>query len=340
MSSENRKYQESFYSKDDTTGGISGEAEEGPFDKTVFGGKQTPEKDASFVARDNVEWFPVMILLRGNEPKKRYVLMKPKNLIGRDPRMDLHVNNDSMVSRMHAEIRWENYQNSTEYPRCFLNDLDSSNGTFLNRKPLRDQRELNDGDRISIGATVFGFYIKDNHELEYDENLQSMATIDSLTGLVNRRAFLEEAHRTISRALRYEYPLCLTLIDIDDFKQINDQYGHGAGDMVLRRLAAIMKNSLRDGDIIGRMGGDEFAVLMPETQIREAASALERLRTSVIDESLYPEGHRVKLSISVGVSSLCEKINKWSFLYRAADASLYKAKSLGRNRICISRPAE
>jgi diguanylate cyclase (GGDEF)-like protein len=308
-----------------------------PFEATVFGNPEESHDTAKApVAKEGVEWFAVLVLLKGREHNHRYLLTRGEILIGRDPRMDLAILNDSMVSRRHACIIWENFDAPGEYPRCYIQDLKSSNGILLNNKPALGIKTLNDGDRIQIGSTLFGYYVKDNHELEYDNNLRSMATIDSLTGLVNRRAFLMDAQRSIAQAVRYNEPLCLTILDIDRFKIINDTFGHGAGDTVLHHLSSIMSDCLREGDILGRMGGDEFVVLMPETHVNEALIAVERLRMEVATQTLVLENNRIKFTVSVGISSISPMINNWELLYRAADAALYESKNKGRNRVCIS----
>ncbi len=307
------------------------------FEATVFGEQATPSSGA-MSRQAGKRWFPVLIPLQGGETIQRFVLKKEVNQIGRDPKTDITFIRDPRISRNHASLIWENSSNPSEYPRCYLRDEESRNGTYLNHRRIVRPEYLSDGDQIAVGATVFGYYIKDEHELAFDNGLVTMATVDGLTGLVNRRAFLEEASRTIAQALRYQHPLCLTLTDVDHFKEINDTLGHGTGDAVLRYLSRIMKESLRDGDLVGRMGGDEFAFLMPRTHMKEATLAVERVRTHIKGQPLIVNDKKIDLTLSVGIAEISDEINRWSALYNAADSALYQAKKMGRNRVCICRP--
>ncbi|THB70887.1 MAG: diguanylate cyclase [Desulfovibrio sp.] len=172
--------------------------------------------------------------------------------------------------------------------------------------------------------------------------LQELATTDSLTGLNNRRSFRDQAKACITQAKRYNRPLSLILLDVDRFKAINDTYGHDVGDKVLRRLAHLCGNNMRSIDVVGRIGGEEFAMLMPETALEQAKVVAERLRTSVANHefSLDLDTKEVLgLTISLGVAELANGENLDDLL-KAADHALYQAKKLGRDRVEVSfRPA-
>lgn len=305
-------------------------------ESTVFGASRDQVFGSLEEMRNDKKWYPVLIVLKGNQAKSRYVLKKNINLIGRDHKNDVSITGDLKVSRVHAAIIWENQDHRDESPRCFFEDRNSRNGSFLNHTEVKKRERLSDGDRIMLGETVFGFYIKDEHEVEYDNDLMAMATVDSLTGLINRRAFIEEARHSIASNQRYNQPLCLVLCDIDNFKEINDNHGHGTGDAVLRMVAKIILESLREADIVGRLGGDEFAILMPGTQLEEALSAVERMRYNLSEQSLSFENSLEQVTLSIGIAALKRDINKWNRLYKAADTALYDAKSKGRNCACIS----
>ena len=165
-----------------------------------------------------------------------------------------------------------------------------------------------------------------------DAKLAQLATIDSLTGLVNRRAFFEQTERARLVALRQKQSVAMMMLDIDYFKRLNDRYGHAAGDEALRAFARIAQATLREQDILGRLGGEEFALLLPATDVVGAMQAAERLRAAVESAPLGIDGQVVVLTVSIGVVMVdaAEQIN--AALARA-DHALYTAKSAGRNRV-------
>ena len=175
-----------------------------------------------------------------------------------------------------------------------------------------------------------------NAELrETNQVLERLAAIDSLTELANRRCFFEHATTEVMRAQRYGRPLALQMLDLDHFKDINDRYGHAAGDDVLQRLAAVLRANLRHNDMAARIGGEEFVVLLPETQLEDAALQAERMRGAVEEIRLPygPEDQRLTVSIGVAALSIGE-LSPEPMLTRA-DSALYKAKAGGRNRVEI-----
>jgi diguanylate cyclase (GGDEF)-like protein len=165
-----------------------------------------------------------------------------------------------------------------------------------------------------------------------DEAKRQAAT-DSLTGIANRRHFVDAAERTIAQSLRYGRPCTLLLIDVDHFKSTNDHYGHAAGDIVLMTIVSICRRTLRESDLIGRIGGDEFAALLPETSVAMALVTAERLRAAVQGERLVSDGHELMLSVSVGVAALDESSRSLDAILKKADRALYEAKDRGRNRV-------
>jgi diguanylate cyclase (GGDEF)-like protein len=162
--------------------------------------------------------------------------------------------------------------------------------------------------------------------------LRSLITRDGLTGLLNHSALKEQIGREIVRARRNGSPLALAMIDIDLFKRINDSYGHPAGDSVIRVLARLLQQRLRRGDIIGRYGGEEFAVVMPATQAAAAANALDSVRTAFSDIRHYSDEQEFTVTFSGGVAELAAHADADALL-AAADELLYVAKRNGRNRI-------
>jgi diguanylate cyclase (GGDEF)-like protein len=165
-----------------------------------------------------------------------------------------------------------------------------------------------------------------------------LASTDELTGLFNRRRFFEELDREISRCQRYGSNLALLIIDADDFKHINDAYGHQAGDEVLRSLGKLLGNSFRRTDIVARYGGEEFAILLPETDLREAVEVADRFRQEVQAGVCIARGVPIPVTISAGVAVVTPETASAETLIRAADAALYRAKAAGRNRVESAQP--
>lgn len=168
------------------------------------------------------------------------------------------------------------------------------------------------------------------------DEAQRQAATDSLTGISNRRHFVEAAERSIAQAVRYGRPAALLVIDLDAFKAINDTHGHLVGDELLRAIVRVCLRGLRDADLLGRLGGDEFAVLLPETTGAMGLLTAERLRAAVAAEDFRPEGHKIDLSVSIGVAALSREARTFDAVLRLADAALYDAKRKGRNRAVAS----
>ncbi len=168
--------------------------------------------------------------------------------------------------------------------------------------------------------------------------LETQAHTDVLTGLANRRRFFEVADSELSRARRYGTPLSLLMLDIDRFKEVNDAHGHHAGDRVLQQLARTCLEVLRNVDIVGRVGGEEFAILLPETELEGAIDVAERLRAAVARaEVAREEGVPLRVTVSIGVAMLAGSVNL-DTLMSQADAALYDAKHAGRNQVCVFAP--
>ena len=165
------------------------------------------------------------------------------------------------------------------------------------------------------------------------ENLHSMATTDALTGLINRREFNRRISEEFSRSRRHNSPLSLALFDIDFFKKINDTYGHNAGDAILKELGQLIANSTRTSDIACRYGGEEFALILPETNQGEAYELLDRLRQIVEEKIFNKQMKPIKATISVGVAQLDMSDKAPLDFCERADKALYKAKESGRNRV-------
>jgi diguanylate cyclase (GGDEF)-like protein len=165
--------------------------------------------------------------------------------------------------------------------------------------------------------------------------VQRLAITDELTGVFNRRYFFNRAEVEFSRAKRYSHPLTALIADIDHFKQFNDRYGHLVGDRVIQEVARLMKTSLRDSDILGRYGGEEFSILLPDTNVQAAAFVADRLLTRVGSTSIDTEAGDLQVQISIGVAGLGKATPTLHDLINRADQAMYQAKEEGRNRVAV-----
>ena len=177
--------------------------------------------------------------------------------------------------------------------------------------------------------------ITNRKELEFE--LTRQAHLDYLTGLSNRRHFIEQGETELSRAIRYKRHLSVLMLDIDFFKNVNDTYGHQVGDTVLQVLSKVCQDTLRQVDLIGRIGGEEFAVVLPETPSKEALEVAERLRKAVAKiEVTMPVGLPIHFTVSMGVTTLHDENVNIDMLLHQADTALYEAKKTGRNKVCVT----
>jgi diguanylate cyclase (GGDEF)-like protein len=166
--------------------------------------------------------------------------------------------------------------------------------------------------------------------------IQQLAITDSLTGLYNRRHFFELGRREIARARRYHRELAMLMLDIDHFKYVNDTYGHAAGDLVLRTVATRCRESLREIDLIGRYGGEEFVFLLPETSLDGGRFVAEQLKQRV-SLPVEVEDFAVTITASIGVVELAAHPGDLEHMIECADRALYEAKKSGRNRVYVWR---
>lgn len=189
--------------------------------------------------------------------------------------------------------------------------------TRLNNDLLKTQRNLE----------------KKQHQLEqaYRE-IEALSKTDALTGIGNRLYFIESAKKELYRCSRYGMEACLLYMDIDHFKRINDSYGHNGGDAALKHFAATCQAQLRESDIFGRLGGEEFCVLLPHTPLVEAMPTAERIRMSVAGSPVSWEKQTIAMTVSIGVA-LYENDKEFSEFLKRADGALYVAKNSGRNRV-------
>jgi two-component system, cell cycle response regulator len=265
-----------------------------------------------------------LVVIYGNDLGKKYNLDAATLVLGRSSKCDIQIDQES-VSRAHSKII-----NTGKSIR--IRDLGSTNGTYVNDEII-EERVLGDGDLIKIGRTIFKFLSGGNIERAYHEEIYRLTTIDGLTQIYNKRYFLESLEREIARSNRYRRDMSLVMFDIDHFKQINDTRGHAAGDEVLRKIAALAAGVARASDTAGRLGGEEFGVLLPETTLADATRFAERLRQGVAAQMIPYEGVEMHVSCSFGVADAGPQTTTLDGLMGKADDALYQAKEQGRNRV-------
>ena len=247
-------------------------------------------------------------------------------LVGRSQEADLCIAHKS-VSREHCQV----WRDGDEYR---IRDLGATNATRVNDAPVAEAT-LADGDHVTVGESILKFISHTSVEANYHEEIYQLATRDALTDLCNRRHFLEQMEREVARSLRHGRPLAMCIVDVDLFKPVNDRYGHISGDEVLRQIADLIHKHVRHDDIAARIGGEEFAVLLPECDTGAAYGFAERLRAAVAAATFTPGGEPRRITISIGIAELSSRQDSRAGLMAAADAALYRAKAEGRNRVCI-----
>ncbi|MET0052211.1 MAG: sensor domain-containing diguanylate cyclase, partial [Candidatus Thiodiazotropha sp.] len=188
-------------------------------------------------------------------------------------------------------------------------------------------------DKDNKPAYIEGIARERTEQKLLGDRLTFLAKYDQLTNFYNRRSFLEECEHQLSIAHRYARPLTLIMLDLDWFKSINDQFGHHAGDDALIHFAEICRGIYRTTDIVGRIGGEEFAILSPETEPHNAIEMIKRFKKMLSTEPLNKDGKHITLTFSAGLVSLSQQDTTVEKLFKRADELLYRAKSSGRDKI-------
>ncbi|MCE1204480.1 MAG: GGDEF domain-containing protein [Holophagaceae bacterium] len=277
---------------------------------------------------DTREW--VLIRYVG-QPMGEFIPLPLEGLsIGRAPENGLCLP-EPEVSRRHARLSI-----AADLEAVELRDLGSTNGVFINGKrvyanpgPLKLKAE----DVVRVGGHAFKLKHMDALERRYHQDMVARTTLDPLTGVGNRATVLHQLESHFDLARRHRRPLSVILADLDWFKQVNDTHGHRTGDRALESFGALLHLRLRGSDPVGRLGGDEFLIVLPETSVMMALQAAEGLRRALAEHPLELEGGQgLRLTCSLGVAELKDGDSDGGALLARADAALYGAKAGGRDR--------
>jgi diguanylate cyclase (GGDEF)-like protein len=266
-----------------------------------------------------------LVQIHGPGLGRKYGLREGEVTIGRDVKNGIVVELDN-VSRRHAKI-------VTRQGISFVVDWKSTNGTYLNNKEVVEETPLRSGDYLKVGGSIFKFLSGGDIESLYHEEIYQLTIIDGLTQVNNKRFLVEYLEREIGRCRRYGRSLSLILLDLDHFKEINDNHGHPAGDSVLRDLAMRIKQCIRKEECFARYGGEEFAIAMPEAGSENGRMFAEKIRRLVAEEPFDFESKKISVTVSVGIAELNEELTDPTEFIKLADANLYRAKRAGRNQV-------
>jgi two-component system cell cycle response regulator len=279
--------------------------------------------------RDRGDACLVLLHPPGPEIGRRMTLIKSTYLVGREADVELVIPRSS-VSRNHARLTID------DDGEWWVQDLGSTNGTFVNEERVVSRR-LSDGDQVRFGDVIYKFLSGSNIESAYHEEIYRMTILDGLTGVHNKRYFLEFLEREIAGAVRHQHPLTLVMFDVDHFKRINDTAGHLAGDEVLKDLTTRIKPRIRREDLFARYGGEEFACVLPSTALAGGVVFAEHLRSLIAERPTMFENAPIAFTISLGVATVQgeAKVDAEQLIKRA-DENLYTAKRTGRNRVVPS----
>lgn len=272
---------------------------------------------------------PYLVILSGCDRGKQFKLKQPSNVFGRDIESDIMIS-DPKISRKHGVFK-------VCQDGILFEDLQSTNGTFIAGERIH-KHWLSLHDRLIAGDTIMRIDYKCLQEAASVQALYQAAYTDELTGILNRGAFMLRAHEEFSFCKRNNGLLSIVMCDVDHFKDKNDNYGHPAGDHILKELSSLLAAQMRKEDLLARYGGEEFIMLLRETPEYAAEGWSDRVRQTVMNHHFAYQDQSIPTTISVG---LCTRrvttIDSLSAIIRVADNALYRAKQGGRNRLEIAR---
>jgi len=271
-----------------------------------------------------------LTMLSGPSPGSVHHLGRGELILGRDDDLPYRID-DIAVSGRHARL----FCKAGEF---FLEDLGSTNGTFVEGSRIRGTHRLNDGDRVQLGVnTLFRVALQDATEQEAARRLYDAAVRDPLTGVYNRGHFETLIVSEFAFAARHKTPLSVLFIDFDHFSEVNNTHGHQAGDEVLRTETRVISEAIRTEDLLARYGGEEFVLVARGIALEHALILGERVRSTVARCIVPWEDVAIGVTVSIGVASYHHQRSPYASpeqLVAAADRAVYRAKNAGRDRVC------
>ena len=254
----------------------------------------------------------------------------PLHIAGRSHDADIRIDEQS-VSRKHVQFKQCDSDISVQ-------DLGSANGTYLNDKKLTGSVILRDGDFLRLGTVLLKFFTQSNIDGIIQDKIYRMATIDAGTQIFNKKYATDTLETEIKLHRNRRQPLSIIYLDLDHFKRVNDTYGHNAGDLVLRETAKVVSSHIRKDDTLGRFGGEEFIIILPNSNIDTCRELAERLRRAIASHVFIfqqEDGTEIehRQTISLGVYQLDNTATTVESFLEKADQNLYTSKNSGRNRV-------
>ena len=287
----------------------------------------------STIHGDVSSYIPTLTFLSGPSIGKEIPLLHRQLTLGRGNDCDIVIA-DPAVSRKHLQIICRNILKNSEFTnfKVVLKDLDSKNGTLVNYSPIK-KTILKPGDKIILGRVILKYEHRDLAEKRFFDEIYRFATVDSLTTLHNKSTIIGMLKDEIVVNIRDRHWVSVVLIDIDKFKSLNDIYGHQKGDRILRTVADLILFSVKQRGKVGRIGADEFLIVLPETDQNEAIRIAEGIRQRLESKVGRDSGLKENVTASFGVASKLASNADSEQMLEDAYVALYRSKSLGRNRV-------
>lgn len=281
---------------------------------------------------------PSLVVIQGREIGREYRLRRSRVILGRDEGAHIAIP-DEGVSRRHLlfELSWDA---DRRLQGILIQDLESTNGTHLNGERV-ERVALREGDKIQVGDTILKYVLHDGLDARFHREVHNRIAYDQLTGLLTKEFLYVAMETELKRCRKYDLPMSVVMMDLDHFKQVNDQHGHLMGSHVLSEVGRLIREGTRGTDVAARYGGEEFLAYLPEVDREGGRLAAERIRTAVaghIFTRLDESGRSTTLhaTLSLGVAQFPQHGTSVEALVAAADAALYRAKEEGRNRVALA----
>jgi diguanylate cyclase (GGDEF)-like protein len=295
-------------------------------------GAPPPDLDRTLISTTRIEAtsrrLATLVVVKGVEIGRHYPLRRNRVVLGRGENADVMIPHKE-ISRAHAMIEALRLGAETVYR---LSDLGSTNRVFVNGMPV-ERHVLGPGDKIQLGDAVLKFELLDAIDEKFHTEIRNRIQYDELTGLLTYESFRTALQWELERLATSVKGCSLVMMDLDDFKKLNDTYGHLAGSFVLREVGASIRDNLRQFDVAARYGGEEFVAYLPETDPAEALIAAERLRRVLADGAFVHQDRAIRLTISMGLAHFPDEGDSIEALVELADRRLYRAKRDGKNRV-------